>query len=43
MEVLPQNIALLMFSYLPYKFVSTTASFVCKAWRQIVYDKSLIK
>ena len=43
MEVLPQNIVLLIFSYLPYKFVRTTASLVCKAWRQIAYDKSLIK
>lgn len=43
MEALPQSITLLVFSYLPYKFVRTTASLVCKAWRQIAYDKSLIK
>ena len=43
MEVLPQNIPLLIFYYLPYKFILTTASFVCQAWRQIAYDKSLIK
>lgn len=42
MEVLPHSITLLIFSYLPYKFVRTTASLVCKAWRQLAYDKSLI-
>lgn len=40
---LPQSITLLIFSYLPYKFVQTTASLVCKAWRQLAYGKNLIK
>lgn len=43
MDILPQSIMLLVFSYLPYKFVRRTASLVCKGWRQIAYDKSLIK
>lgn len=43
MDVLPQSITLLIFSHLPYRFVRTTASLVCKAWRQIAYDRSLIK
>ena len=43
MDVLPQSITLLIFSYLPYKFVQTTASLVCKAWRQLAYGKNLIK
>ena len=42
MEVLPHSITLLIFSYLPYMFVRTTASLVCKAWCQLAYDKSLI-
>ena len=33
----------LIFSYLPYKFILRKASSVCQAWRQIAYDKSLIK
>ena len=43
MDILPQSIILQIFSYLPYKFVRTAASLVCTAWRQIAYDKSLIK
>ena len=43
MDVLPQSIMLLIFSYLPYKFVRTTASLVCKAWCQIAYDRTLMK
>ena len=43
MDFLPQSIMLQVFSYLPYKFVQTTTSLVCKAWRQIAHDKSLIR
>ena len=43
MDVLPQSITLLIFSYLPYEFVQTIASLVCKAWHQLAYDKNLIK
>lgn len=43
MDVLPQSIMLLIFSYLPYEFVQTIASLVCKAWHQLAYDKNLIK
>lgn len=42
-DVLPQRITFLIFSYLPYKFVRTTASLVCKAWRQLAYDKNLLR
>ena len=43
MDVLPQSIMLLIFSYLPYEFVQTIASLVCKAWHQLAYDKNFIK
>lgn len=43
MDVLPQSITLLIFPYLPYEFVQTIASLVCKAWHQLAYDKNLIK
>ena len=43
MDVLPPSITLLIFSYLPYEFVQTIASLVCKAWHQLAYDKNLIK
>ena len=43
MDVLPQSITLLIFSYLPYEFVRTTASLVCKAWHELAYEKNLIK
>lgn len=33
----------LIFSYLPYTFVQTTASLMCKAWCQSAYNKTLIK
>ena len=33
-----ESITLLIFSFLPYKFIRTTESLVCKAWRQLAYN-----
>ena len=32
-----------IFSYLPFKFIRTVVSLVCKTWCQLAHDKSLVK
>ena len=43
MEILPHSIILEIFSYLPFKFIRSTISLVCKTWCQLVRDKTLVK